>query len=396
MNGCSRKQLGLALILAALLGIGTAFAGSPQFLWKPVSESDGNLVILFPSQYRLDNVARIVVADGKEKPTRIDQSGANGDRIHARIRKPGAFFGKNVTVALHLKNGAVVTWKVPNGADRFTRDGAGKTEAAGSESSSLGDVLGTGAPAAGKGLRLDGTNSGRRSVTLPSDGPIIAKVCLRTFSPSSLSVKVNGSTWIEWSRHNDSDSSPCYADGKVVSESIYEEKLGDPSAREVTLKRDGKAGEVVEMELSASEAECYIELSLPGGHDSNAPAPTATGDSASLTPVHDDAGLYKPESKLWLLPRGIAADSVLWAGEIDENGTVVKYFRLGGNAEPLADGKQAAKNEDGMYHPPHRTLGGVKMRNAKATRNGAIFVAHGRDGRLLARKVIKNRTDRQE
>ncbi len=106
-------------------------------------------------------------------------------------------------------------------------------------------------------------------------------------------------------------------------------------------------------------------------------------------------GLYKPESSLWLLPRGIRAATIKTAGEYRPDGSLVKWFRLGGNSEPFADGSQPIRDHAGMYHPQHQDLGGVKLRAARATCSGNVFRTILRDGRVLE-KLIQNKDVRQE
>ncbi|GEM_PF-4940462 len=66
------------LMVCAFLVLATVLmANSPQFLWKPVSESNGNLVVLFPYQVRLESVQSISIND-KFKPSKVTQDGANG------------------------------------------------------------------------------------------------------------------------------------------------------------------------------------------------------------------------------------------------------------------------------------------------------------------------------
>jgi len=120
-------------------------------------------------------------------------------------------------------------------------------------------------------------------------------------------------------------------------------------------------------------------------------------------------GLYKPESSLWLLKRGIRAPQVLTAGEYNPDGTQVmievkingkiqltpKWFRLGGASAPYADGTQPIQDYDELYHPPSMTLGGLKMREAKVKANGNVLKCVLRDGTILSKTII-DRNIRQE
>jgi len=65
--------------------------GAPDgFLWKPFSESDGNLVVLLPSDIRNGSVV-IVGADGARTEGRFTAV-ANGGREHFRFDQPGSSF----------------------------------------------------------------------------------------------------------------------------------------------------------------------------------------------------------------------------------------------------------------------------------------------------------------
>ncbi len=94
----------------------TASSGSGGgFLWKPISESNGNLVVLLPSQYN-GKVSSVSVNGERGSFSGI----ANGNRTHWRFSKPGAAYGNNVRVVATTSSGNA-TWTVPNGATRTTR-----------------------------------------------------------------------------------------------------------------------------------------------------------------------------------------------------------------------------------------------------------------------------------
>jgi hypothetical protein len=101
-------------------------------------------------------------------------------------------------------------------------------------------------------------------------------------------------------------------------------------------------------------------------------------------------GLYKPESRLWLLDAGVRSAQVLQAGEYTPEGTVVRWLRIGGNSGARADGSQAAADDPGFYHSNR-----LKLRDAKVSRSGNRLVATLRDGRKL-QMVIVDREVRQE
>jgi len=97
-------------------------------------------------------------------------------------------------------------------------------------------------------------------------------------------------------------------------------------------------------------------------------------------------GLYKPASRLWLLPLGIRAPQVMEAGEAGVN-----YFRVGGHSEPFANGANIFKDDPGFYHNDR-----LKLRGALASGDGVRFFVLGWNGELLAEMVVQGRDVRQE
>ncbi len=86
--------------------------GGGGFLWKPVSDSNGNLVVLLPSQYN-GKVSSVSVNGERGSFSGI----ANGNRTHWRFSKPGAAYGSNARVVA-ATSGGNVSWTVPNGGAR--------------------------------------------------------------------------------------------------------------------------------------------------------------------------------------------------------------------------------------------------------------------------------------
>lgn len=89
--------------------------GPGNFLWKPVSESDGNLVILFPSSF--NNRFLSVLAF---KPDGTAESGSftgftNGSRQTWRFDSPGEAYSGRILVDDHNQE---CIWEVPNPAGR--------------------------------------------------------------------------------------------------------------------------------------------------------------------------------------------------------------------------------------------------------------------------------------
>lgn len=111
---------------AALAGPAPASPSGPGggFLWKPVSESDGNLVILLPPSLR-GQVERVELH--REMPPssatlietgRFSGDTHNGGRPHFRFADPGSTYGSNVHVVAYGADGAAHTWNIPHGAER--------------------------------------------------------------------------------------------------------------------------------------------------------------------------------------------------------------------------------------------------------------------------------------
>lgn len=91
---------------------------SNQFLWKPVSESDGKLVILLPNSMK-GQVVSVSVQSGQTQETgRFSGDTHNGNRPHFRFTKPGSGYGSNIMVVAAGTSG-MCSWTIPNGAQRF-------------------------------------------------------------------------------------------------------------------------------------------------------------------------------------------------------------------------------------------------------------------------------------
>ena len=241
---------------------------SSEFLWKPESESDHKLVILFPAKYRQEKVKSIAIhySDGKvdDNPTRVSQNGHNGDRLHARFRHHGRHYGLRPLVVLTLKNGNEIKWRVEkHGKDRYT------THSAGSGSmGSLDDVLSGGKEGVKKGdVNLTEQNQGTKEYIFEKDGEAKVTACLRTYGKARLRVDIlrKGSEkklWLLWRRTDDSDSSPLYVDGKADKKSMFEENPGDMSARAVTHKIKVAAGDKMILILEGNFGGAGAKLSM--------------------------------------------------------------------------------------------------------------------------------------
>lgn len=101
-------------------------SGLSGFLWKPVSESDGKLVILAPSNISqsVESVS-IYKIDSKGKKTLIEEgksSGiANGDRAHFRFKKAGSGYADGSVVEIELKGGEVISETIKETSSRVSK-----------------------------------------------------------------------------------------------------------------------------------------------------------------------------------------------------------------------------------------------------------------------------------
>ncbi len=94
--------------------------GSEGFLWKPVSDTTGKLVVLLPSKWTgdidevvLKNEAGKIIDRGKFT------SVANGEREHYRFDKPGKRYPENVTVEVTFNNGKTQQYTIPKPGKRY-------------------------------------------------------------------------------------------------------------------------------------------------------------------------------------------------------------------------------------------------------------------------------------
>ncbi|MCO6429266.1 MAG: hypothetical protein J5J00_00260 [Deltaproteobacteria bacterium] len=98
-----------------------------EFLWKPQSDKDGNLVILLPGNISgkvksvkvLDPGSGEVLARGRDSGLGNPVNGK--ERRHFRFNKPGNSFPDSSIVEIQLKGGKKFRVKVPDTAQRFIR-----------------------------------------------------------------------------------------------------------------------------------------------------------------------------------------------------------------------------------------------------------------------------------
>lgn len=94
-----------------------------DFLWKPVADKDGKLVVLLPSKLTGDvNRVRLLSPDGKQVIAQSKFSGiGNGNRGHYRFAKAGAEYPANTKVEVIMDNGTRYRVNIPSTGKRTTR-----------------------------------------------------------------------------------------------------------------------------------------------------------------------------------------------------------------------------------------------------------------------------------
>ena len=103
--------------------IGTALGKVGGFLWKPVSDKNGDLVVLLPKKLtgKVEEV-RILSPDGKRTLGKGKYSGiGNGDREHFRFSKPGSGYPDGAIVYIKLDNGSTRHVKIGDTSRRIER-----------------------------------------------------------------------------------------------------------------------------------------------------------------------------------------------------------------------------------------------------------------------------------
>jgi len=122
-------------------------AGDQGFLFKPVSESDGKLVVLLPARLTgLVSGLSIVGPDGQVTESGRYRGVGNGGREHFRFSKPGGQYANGSTVQANLITGEIVRYLISNTSQRTeniaatagdsARSNAGSSSGSGTSSSS--------------------------------------------------------------------------------------------------------------------------------------------------------------------------------------------------------------------------------------------------------------------
>lgn len=96
------------------------------FLWKPISESDGKLVILTPANISQDvESVSIYKVDSKGKRTLVEEGRstgiANENRAHFRFKKAGGSYADGSVVEIKLKGGEVISETIKETSSRLQK-----------------------------------------------------------------------------------------------------------------------------------------------------------------------------------------------------------------------------------------------------------------------------------
>lgn len=98
---------------------GDTGAASQEFLWKPVSEKNGNLVVLLPASFsgRVTGLT-IKSADGEVLAQGKSAGLGNGGREHYRFNKSGDEFPKGSVLEVALDTGATRRYTIKEPGER--------------------------------------------------------------------------------------------------------------------------------------------------------------------------------------------------------------------------------------------------------------------------------------
>ncbi len=144
IRSISEAATGAAVSTAGSEAVTGADAG---FLFKPISESDGKLVVLLPSRLTgLVSGLSIVGPDGQVTESGRYRGIGNGGREHFRFSKPGSQYANGSTVQAKLITGEIVRYLIGNTSQRTeniaasagdsTRSSAGSSGSSGSSTAS--------------------------------------------------------------------------------------------------------------------------------------------------------------------------------------------------------------------------------------------------------------------
>jgi hypothetical protein len=112
------------LATQAVLGSGTTSSspvdGANGFLFKPISDTQGKLVILTPEELT-GRVTGVILKDSSGNVLEKGSSGGvgNGGREHFRYTKPGSQYPSNLVVEVQLAGGGSKTYSIPDPSKRY-------------------------------------------------------------------------------------------------------------------------------------------------------------------------------------------------------------------------------------------------------------------------------------
>jgi len=89
-----------------------------DFLWKPVSENNGKLVVLAPSAFTGHIQTTWLDYGGTRESAGPGGAVANGNRWHSRFSKPGSGYPAGVRFALRTDSGKVWYWQINSPGSR--------------------------------------------------------------------------------------------------------------------------------------------------------------------------------------------------------------------------------------------------------------------------------------
>ena len=110
---------------SSISGSSSSSGGGEGFLWKPVSDSNGKLVVLFPPNLTGEIVSAGIYSKEPASYENMIEEGkfsgdGNGGRSHFRFAKPGSAYPDGVIVVAQLKDGSQATFKIGDSSSRNT------------------------------------------------------------------------------------------------------------------------------------------------------------------------------------------------------------------------------------------------------------------------------------
>ncbi len=117
-----QQDIGMSTAVTMRAGAGQSTIASigGGFLFKPISEGDGNLVVLLPSSMS-GEVSGVIIRDSSGQI--LDQGRAQGDyddgRPYFRFASPGAFYPDNIIVSALRSDGGTYDYKIISPSQRY-------------------------------------------------------------------------------------------------------------------------------------------------------------------------------------------------------------------------------------------------------------------------------------